>query len=212
MNRRNKTRVIIILAYRVCITTIRNAGSNTYFYQQLDRLEERREKQIDIRSKMIDDLIVLINKIQTDNHDVILTIDANEQFESGKGGVAKLISMTKLVDPIVCTHGLQNMPNIYQRGSKKNRFHFYLSKNIQVYTSLRYHYIQSSIPIRPPRYVHRRRLETFITKQIPKQYRTIKQVVTIKRYQTSNKIQTNSPGVCKTTRHYSIVRQNKQNH
>ena len=55
---------------------------------------------------MIDDLIVLINKIQTDNHDVILMIDANEQFESGKGGVAKLISITKLVDPIACTHGL----------------------------------------------------------------------------------------------------------
>ena len=160
---------------------------------------------------MIDDLIVLINKIQTDNHDVILTIDANEQFESGKGGVAKLISMTKLVDPIAYTHGLQNMPHIYQRGSKKNRFHFYLSKNIQVYTSLRYHYIQSSIPIRPPRYVHRRRLETFITKQIPKQYRTIKQVVTIKRYQTSNKIKTNSLGVRKTARHYSTVTQNKRN-
>ena len=32
-------------------------------------------------------------------------IDANEHFESGKGGIAKCISMTKLVDPIACTYG-----------------------------------------------------------------------------------------------------------
>ena len=78
--------------------------------------------------------------------------------------------------------------------------------------SLRYHYIQSSIPIRPPRYLHRRRLDIFTTKQIPKQYRTIKQVVTIKRHQTSNKIQTNSLGVCKITHHYSTAKQNERTH
>ena len=71
--------------------------------------------------------------------------------------------------------------------------------------SLRYLYIQSSIPILPPSYVHRRRLDISIKKEIPKQYRTIKQVVTIKRHQTSNKIQTNSPRLCKTPRHYSTV-------
>ena len=54
---------------------------------------------------MIDDLIFSINKSQADSHEVILTIDANEQFESGKGGVSKLIPMTKLVDPIAYTHG-----------------------------------------------------------------------------------------------------------
>ena len=167
-------KVTIISAYHVCITTIRDARPNTAFCQQWDMLEEREETKIDIISRMIDKLTVLINKLQTDNHEVILTIDANEQFKSGKGGVAKLILLTKLVDPIACTHRLQNISNTYQRGSKKNKFHFYLSKNEQVYTSLRYHYIQSSIPIRPPRYLHRRRLDIYITKQIPKQYRTIK--------------------------------------
>ena len=77
-------------------------------------LQERGEKKIEIRSKMIDDLIVLINKLQMNNHELILTIDANEQFESGKGGAAKLISMTKFVDPIACTHGLQIISDTYQ--------------------------------------------------------------------------------------------------
>ena len=40
-------------------------------------LEEDGEKIIEIISKMIDDLIDLINKLQADNHEVILTIDAN---------------------------------------------------------------------------------------------------------------------------------------
>ena len=105
INGQNKIKVTIILAYRVCLTTIRNAGPNTAFCQQWDILEVNGENKIEIRSKMIDDLICLINKSQTDSHEVILTIDANKQFESGKGGVSKLIPMTKLVDPIAYTHG-----------------------------------------------------------------------------------------------------------
>ena len=125
INRQKK--VTIISAYRVCITTIRNTGPNTIFYQQWDILENR-GKQIEIRSKIIEDLIVLINELQPDNREVILTIDANEQFESGKGDVAKLMSMTKIVDPIECTHGLQNIPNTYQRGSKRIDFIFTFPK------------------------------------------------------------------------------------
>ena len=89
---------------------------------------ENRGKQIEIRSKIIEDLIVLINELQPDNREVILTIDANEQFESGKGDVVKLMSMTKIVDPIECTHGLQNIPNTYQRGSKRIDFIFNFPK------------------------------------------------------------------------------------
>ena len=163
INGQNK--VTIISAYRVCITTIRNTGPNTIFYQQWDMLENR-GKQIEIRSKIIEDLIVLINELQPDNHEVILTIDANEQFESGKGDVAKLMSMTKIVDPIECTHVLQNIPNTYQRGSKSIDFIFTFPKT-QVYTCLRYHYIQSSLPIQPPRYLHQRRLDIPTTKQSP---------------------------------------------
>ena len=40
INGRNKIKVIIISAYRVCIITIKNVGLNTTFYQQWDMLEE----------------------------------------------------------------------------------------------------------------------------------------------------------------------------
>ena len=78
-------KVTIISAYRVCLTTIKGAGPNTAFYQQWDMLEEKGEKIIAIREKMIDNLIILIMKLQVDNHEVVLNIDANESFYSGKG-------------------------------------------------------------------------------------------------------------------------------
>ena len=119
INGRNKTKVTIISTYRVCITTMKNSGSNTTFCQQWDMLEEKGEKDIEIRSKMINDIIILINKLQAENHEVVLTIDANESFDPGQGGVTKLISMTKLVDPISCTHGLKHIPNTHQRGQNE---------------------------------------------------------------------------------------------
>ena len=123
-NGRHKTKVTIISAYRVCLNTITTAGLNTAFCQQWDMLEEKGEQEIAIRAKMIDDLILLITKLQAENHEVVLNIDANKSFDSGKGGVAKLISLTKLVDPIVCTHGSTNIPNTHQRGTKRIDFIF----------------------------------------------------------------------------------------
>ena len=87
-------------------------------------LEEKGEKEIAIRAKIIEDLIILIMKLQAANHEVVLNIDANESFDSGKGGVAKLISSTKLVDPIACTHESTNIPNTHQRGTKRIDFIF----------------------------------------------------------------------------------------
>ena len=101
-----------------------SCGPNTTFCQQWDILEEKGEKEIAIRAKIIEDLIILIMKLQVANHEVVLNIDANESFDSGKGGVAKLISSTKLVDPIACTHESTNIPNTHQRGTKRIDFIF----------------------------------------------------------------------------------------
>ena len=53
--------------------------------------KKRKERKNQIRNKMIDDLVVFINKLQAKNYNVILPIDMNESFEYGKGEVAKLI-------------------------------------------------------------------------------------------------------------------------
>ena len=64
---------------------MKNAGPNTAFCQQWDMLEEKGENNIEIRSRMINDLIILIHKLQVENHEVTLTIDSNESFDFGQG-------------------------------------------------------------------------------------------------------------------------------
>ena len=68
---------------------------------------------------MIEDLIILITKLQAANHELVLNIDANESFDSGKGGAAKLISSTKLVDPIACTHESNTFQTLINTEQKK---------------------------------------------------------------------------------------------
>ena len=99
----------------MCLTSIRNTGSYTLLYQQWNILEEKEEKNSD-KKKIIDDLVVFINKLQANNHYVILTIDTNETFEYGKGGVENIIPMTNLIDLIACNHDSKKIPNTYQRG------------------------------------------------------------------------------------------------
>ena len=81
-------------------------------------LEEKIKNKIQSRNKMIDNLVLFNNKLQTANHEVILTIDANESFQFGNGGVENLISIYNLVDPIACTNSSTNTLDTYQRGSK----------------------------------------------------------------------------------------------
>ena len=47
-------------------------------------LEEKGEKEMAIRARMIDDLILLTTQLQAENYEVVLNIDANESFDSGK--------------------------------------------------------------------------------------------------------------------------------
>ena len=54
-------------------------------------LEEKGENNIEIRSNMINNLIILINKLQEETQEVISTIDTNESFDYGQDRVAKLI-------------------------------------------------------------------------------------------------------------------------
>ena len=94
------------------------------FLSTVGHTRRKGRKEHQIRKKIIDDLIVFINKLQANNHESILTVDVNETFESGKGGVTKLSSITNLVDPIACTHGFEDIPKSRQRGAHRNYFIF----------------------------------------------------------------------------------------
>ena len=98
------------------------------FLSTVGHIGRKGRKENQIRKKIIDDLIVFINKLQANNHEAILTVDVNETFESRKGGVTKLSSITNLVDPIVwCTQKL---------------FYIHFPKDTPIYMFIWYHPIQ----------------------------------------------------------------------
>ena len=69
--------VIIINIYRSCKQS-HETEIFTSTIQQWDMLEDIRQESTDSREKMIDNLILFINKLIAENHEVILLIDANE--------------------------------------------------------------------------------------------------------------------------------------
>ena len=67
---------------------------------------------------MIDDLIIFINKLIAEYHEVILLIDTDESLTPGSG-IAKLLQNTNMIDPITLRHGFRNTPNTHQSGSQR---------------------------------------------------------------------------------------------
>ena len=96
----------------------------------MDILEEKGEKQIAIRSKLIDDLIVLIMKLRAENHEVVLNIDANEPFDSGKQRSRKtdLNDQTRRFNRIYSR--VKQHPKHASTRYKKNRLHIHTSQDI----------------------------------------------------------------------------------
>ena len=85
-------------------------------------MEERGDTTIDVRKQMTKDLSTFIKTLATKRQEVILCIDANEEFDTGGKGIAKLVSDCNLIDPIAQAHGYVNEPETYIRG--KDRIYF----------------------------------------------------------------------------------------
>ena len=81
INGHNKSSETIISAYRVCVLSISHAWSHISFYQQGNMMEEKVDKKIQIQKQMKDNFDESINKLQVNNHEIILTVDANETFK-----------------------------------------------------------------------------------------------------------------------------------
>ena len=109
--------VTIINAHRPCNQSY-ESGISTSTIQQWDMLEELGQESTDIREKMIDDLTTFINKLISENHEVILLIDANEPLTPGFG-IARLLKSTNIIDPITLRHGFRNIQNTHQGGSQQ---------------------------------------------------------------------------------------------
>ena len=72
---------------------------------------------------MIKDTTLFVQILKKQGHEIILTIDINELFISGEGGIAKLITDTKVIDPF-SSHNIYTNINTHQRGSNQLFFIF----------------------------------------------------------------------------------------
>ena len=52
-----------------------------------------------LEKKMIIDLIDFVQSLSDSKHEIIVCIDANEEFIPGKSGIAKLVESSTLIDP-----------------------------------------------------------------------------------------------------------------
>ena len=87
-------------------------------------MEEREDTTIDVRKQMTKDLATFIQTLATKRQEVILCIDANEEFDTGGKGIAKLIFYCNLIDSIAQAHGYINEPETYIRGKDRIDFIF----------------------------------------------------------------------------------------
>ena len=114
------TLVTFIVAYRVC-----DGGSETPLTARTVRAQQewlyadRGFASIDLRKQFLIDLTNLINKLQKEGHDIVLTMDANEGNESPTSGIAGLVRNTELVDVHASLLEPESLPATYQRGSTK---------------------------------------------------------------------------------------------
>ena len=105
-----------ITAYRP-VTGGTEMNNNTIRAQQR-RILRRRNIDTDPRDKCINDLIQQINQWQTDNSDIILMIDANEQVDDRNSGLARLIHSCQLIDLTTSKHS-ETPPNTYHRSERR---------------------------------------------------------------------------------------------
>ena len=103
-------KLTIISSYRAGKTRIQESGPSTAFTQQWDFMEERRDTAVDVRKQMTKYLSTFIKTLEMQRQEVILCIDANEEFNTGGKGIAKLVSDCNLITPIAQAHGYINGP------------------------------------------------------------------------------------------------------
>lgn len=63
-------------------------------------------EKIDIWKHIIINLTTLTNNIHSKTHQIILLIDANEEFISRDKSIVRLLNETNIIDPITNKHGI----------------------------------------------------------------------------------------------------------
>ena len=90
--------------YSPCKRNIATVGDTTIIKQRW-LVTYQTQKKEHSRDAAITDIIITINKKRNDDHNIVLEIDGNKPFFNSSGGIAKICSEYKLIDPLDHKHG-----------------------------------------------------------------------------------------------------------
>lgn len=111
------SRVTIINAYRVCEYDPRTPGISKAYLQQSFILRNMSNLK-DPREVVLEDLTARIQQLQESGHEVIVTMDANDNPD-GKTSFTRWIAKNKLTDVHAAHHGIDGEPNTHDRGTRR---------------------------------------------------------------------------------------------
>jgi hypothetical protein len=105
----------VIAVYQVCHNPT-NAVGNTAWHQQ-KRALMLQNRPDHPRKAFIDDLIKLIQDLQSNHHDIIVGGDFNEDMEEPTSGLLRLVTTTQLCDPWITRHPQLRKFRTYRHGT-----------------------------------------------------------------------------------------------
>lgn len=112
----------IITAYQVCANM--RPGTNTAAAQQRAQIIEKQSNSTNItrvtpRESFITNLTAFILQCQSNNEDIILVGDFNDNISPTNSGMERLATATGLTDLFSIRLGSSTIPATYQRGTKR---------------------------------------------------------------------------------------------
>ena len=109
--------------YRPCKGQRETVGDTTIIKQQWLIIQQTKIKNHP-REAAITDIIIVINKKQKENHNIVLAIDGDEPFINDSGGIARICRKCKSFDPLSHRHESECDSKSFLKGS--NRIDFFL--------------------------------------------------------------------------------------
>ena len=94
------TVITIITCYRVSQESGNNIGENTAYMQQETLLRRAGHQAPRPRDHCIDALVTFVNASQLSGEEVILSIDANDDYSRSTNALSRLMAQTGLIDVI----------------------------------------------------------------------------------------------------------------
>ena len=125
LNGRDNTKLTVICAYRCCKSqNIKTVGATTSFAQQYKILRRNKIKKPSPREAFIKHMKAFINSCLEQSHEIILCLDANEEWEEKNSRIKDMATTLGLHD--IVGERYVKPPGTYRRQDKTNRIDFFL--------------------------------------------------------------------------------------